>query len=134
MEKKNVTNEFSFILKQSKCGIGVFATHDIEKDTFLRLFGKEEKDKSRARVMKKKDVPDIFREYCADRGDELLCPKDFGEMSVGWYLNHSKDSNAYHKDYLFYAFRDIRKGEEIFIDYNSLEEPEETKDDYYFRA
>lgn len=35
------TDEFSFILKPSEYGIGVFATHNIKKDTYLRLFGKE---------------------------------------------------------------------------------------------
>ena len=38
----NKTSEFSFILKPSKYGVGVFAAHDIKKGTFLRLFGNDE--------------------------------------------------------------------------------------------
>ena len=52
-------------------------------------------------------------------------------MSVIRYLNHSKTPNAYHKNYNYYALRDIKAGEEITIDYNTLEEPEEAKEDFY---
>jgi hypothetical protein len=86
----------------------------------------------RSLIRRKEDVPDIFRDYCIDRGDELICPKDFGHMHVGWYLNHSSSPNAYpDDDYKWHALRDIKAGEEITIDYNSLNEPENRKADYY---
>ena len=127
----NKTTEFSFILKSSEHGIGVFAMHDIKEGTYLRLFGDEEKLEDRSQRRSKKDIPKFFWQYCADRGDTLLCPKDFGEMSVGWYLNHSREANATHKDYHWYAARDIKAGEEILIDYNTLEEPGAAKEAYY---
>jgi SET domain-containing protein len=129
------TNEFSFILKPSTvpgAGVGVFAHTDIPKDTYLRLFGDEKEYESRSIPRKKNEVPEFFREFCMDRGDDLICPKDFGNMPVGWYLNHSsKNANAYHKEFNWHASRDIQAGEEILIDYNSLQEPEEAKLDYY---
>lgn len=127
----NVTNEFSFILKPSKHGIGVFAVYDIKKGTFLRLFGDEKKFDNRVVFRDKKTVPELFRGYCMDRGNKLACPSDFGNMPVGWHLNHSENPNAKHRDYDWYASRDISAGEEITIDYNTLEEPEEAKEDYY---
>ena len=127
----DTTNEFSFILKSSEHGIGVFAVHEIKKGTSLRLFGDEKRLENRVIVRSKKDVPELFREYCMDRGDSLLCPPDFGHMQLGWHLNHSKTPNATHRDYHWYAARDIRAGEEITIDYNSLEEPENAKEGYY---
>lgn len=130
MVRENSTNEFSFILKPSQHGIGVFAAHDIKVGTFLRLFG-DGKLKNQHRVIKKKDVPKIFQEYPLDRGDTLWCPPDFGAMPIGWYLNHSGTPNAAHKNYDYYATRDIAGGEEILIDYNTLEEPEGTTEDYY---
>lgn len=129
--RKNITNEFSFILKPSKHGIGVFATHDIEKDTFLRLFGDEKESEHKVRILDKKDVPEVFQDYCLYRKNELVCPPDFGNMPVGWYLNHSQNPNAIHTDYKWYALRDIKAGEEILIDYNLLGEPEEIREDYY---
>ncbi len=131
---KNTTNEFSFILKPSKFGVGVFATHNIAKDTYLRLFGDEKtgvETGSNERFFDIKDIPEPFQSYCVNFGKKLMCPADFGRMPIGWYLNHSKTPNALNKDYDYYASRDIKEGEEILIDYNSLQEPEEVKEDYY---
>ena len=129
---ETTTTEFSFVLKPSEHGVGVFAVHDIKAGTYLRLFGNEKKDGTGVAVSRnKEDVPELFRQYCVFREDILRCPKDFGRMEIGWHLNHSKTPNAYHRDYHYYALRDIKAGEEITIDYNSLEEPEEEKDDYY---
>ncbi len=135
--EQNITNEFSFILKPSQHGVGVFATHDIKKGTFLRLFGDEnpnEPDNTflNCRFLKKEDIPEPFKDFCVFREKGILiCPKDFGRMPVGHYLNHSKTPNAEHKNYYFFASRDIPTGEEITIDYNTLEEPEESKEFYY---
>lgn len=126
---KNKTTEFSFILKPSEHGVGVFAAHNIEKDTYLRLFNEERVEVSILR--RKEDVPETFKDYCVDKGDMMLCPKDFGCMEVGWYINHSKAPNAYHDNYSYYALRDIKEGEEITIDYNTLGEPEGSKAEYY---
>jgi SET domain-containing protein len=133
---ENITNEFSFVLKPSKFGVGVFAAHNIIKGTYLRLFGNEKMDgeiklENQVRVFNYSDVPEIFKNYCVSRGDKLACPQDFGCMPVGWYLNHSDNPNAFHKDYHYYALRDINEGEEIMIDYNVLEEPESEKENYY---
>lgn len=128
---ETTTTEFSFVLKPAEHGIGVFAAHDIKEGTYLRFFADETELTDKSVKRNKKDVPEFFRQYCVDRGDILICPKDFGHMEVGWHLNHSKTPNAYHKNYDYYALRDIKEGEEITIDYNSLEEPEEAKEDYY---
>ncbi len=126
-------NEFSFVLKPSNHGIGVFAVHDIKKDMPMRVFG----ETNPRRFLKKKDVPEEFRSFCVDRGDMLICPPDFGYMPLGWYLNHSQYPNTeprggYFEDgYHFFAKRDILAGEEIFINYNDLEEPNEAKEEYY---
>ena len=123
--------EFSFILKPAKYGVGVFATHDIKKGTYLRLFGDENKDYSASVIRDKKDVPKDLELYCVDRGEKLSCPRDFGCMEIGWYLNHSKSPNAFHRNYNYFALKDIKAGDEIVIDYNTLEEPESAKEDYY---
>lgn len=126
----NKTNEFSFILKPSDHGVGVFTLHDIDKDTHLRLFGDNETLSSLEK--NKEDVPKFFRAYCVSRGEKLICPKDFGQMHIGWYLNHSETPNAYHdEDYKWYAVRDIKAGEEITINYSLLDEPKEDREDYY---
>lgn len=96
------------------------------------MFGDNETIDLRSIVRDKSSVPEIFQEYCMDREERLICPEDFGRMHIGWYLNHSKNSNTKcDEDYKWYAARDIKAGEEILIDYNLLNEPENAKDEYY---
>jgi SET domain-containing protein len=127
------TNEFSFMLKPGEHGIGVFALHDIDKGVELRLFG----DTDPVRVLNKKDIPEELRHLCADRGDTMICPTDFGHIPLGWYLNHSSTPNTEHNGSIgpryphWFAMRDIKAGEEITIDYNTLDEPEENKEAFY---
>lgn len=128
---RNTTDEYSFVLQPSEHGVGVFTTHDIASGTFLRLFGDENEFEHRVRRLPKSEVPEKLHGYCMDRGDTLIAPLDFGEMPVGWYLNHSKGANATHKDFKWYAGRDIAEGEEILIDYNSLDEPESGRELFY---
>ena len=126
------TNEFSFMLKPAQHGIGVFAVHNITKGTFLRLFAKESQtSKHYIRTLSKKDIPESFRGYCVSRGKTMICAKDFGCMPIGWYVNHSRTPNAAHRNYNYYAIQDIALGEEITIDYNTLEEPKEDEPAYY---
>jgi hypothetical protein len=64
---KNITNEFSFILKPTNHGVDVFATHDIKQETYLRLFGDETKTKSNfltTVARNKEDVPNFFHGFC----------------------------------------------------------------------
>jgi SET domain-containing protein len=132
------TNEFSFIIKPAQHGVGVFAAHDISKGAHLRLFGDDKVFEHRARILNEKEIPEKFKGYCMSRGEDMVCPPDFGAMPIGWHLNHSIEANAEkgpnnnpQRKYQWYASRDIKEGEEILINYNSLEEPEEQKREYY---
>lgn len=131
----NTTNEFSFLLKPANYWIWVFAAHFIEKWTYLRLFS----DNNLTRKLKFEEVPEKFKMYCAYRSNYLICPTDFWNMPIWWYLNHSDNPNAIHDKnekennnyWLFLAWKDILEWEEITINYNDLEEPDEFKEDYY---
>jgi len=128
---RKTTNQFSFMLKPSKYGVGVFATHDIAKNTSLRLFGENKEQKSDSVILKKSVIPRIFRGYCISRGEKMIAPKDFGKMAVGWFINHSKKPNIFHKNLNWFALKNIKKREELLADYNSLGEPKKDKEKYY---
>ena len=72
---QDITTEFSFVLKPAEHGIGVFATHDIKKGTYLRFFGNETIETDVSVLRNKKDVPEFFRKYCVDRDDSLQSPR-----------------------------------------------------------
>ena len=125
MEKE--TTELSFVLKPAKYGVGVFASCAIKKGTHLRLFQNE------AKIRRREKVPEVFLHYCvAKNKEEVYSPKDFGHMELGWYLNHSREPNAFcETDLDCFALRDIEQGEEILINYNDLQEPKEFQENYY---
>jgi SET domain-containing protein len=90
-------------------GLGVFALRNFAKGEFIfrRRHGK---------VVAKRDVARLSEE-----DQRHLCELDW-ETSVlllppGCYLNHACDPNAMRKGVNVYAWKDIRQGEEITIDY-----------------
>jgi hypothetical protein len=127
------TDEFSFVLQPSAFGIGVFAVHAIARGTPLRLCGDDAEAISREASWE--EVPERLLDYCIPiDGERLIRPLDFGRMHLIWYVNHHAEPNAGHRDFNYFALRDISAGEEITIDYNSLGMPDEVKLDYYRRG
>lgn len=129
---KNYTNHLSFILKPSTInngGVGVFALHDIAKDTSMELF----RDDFQEELRDKKDLPEELQGYCLNHeSGKLLCPKYFNRMDIGNYLNHSDNPNLkWIEEKGYFALRDIGAGEELFANYRELGEPELERDNYY---
>jgi hypothetical protein len=124
-------NEFSFILKPATiqgAGVGVFAVHDIEVGTFIDVRSDVE-----CRMLHKDEIPSDFLKMCVAVGNGFFkCPLCFSSMEVFWYLNHSDTPNIdMLEEGLVMVNKNIQKGEELFMDYNQLNEPEEDKEGYY---
>lgn len=129
---RNSTDRFSFVLKPSTVpngGVGVFVLHNIAKGTYMELF----LDDFQEETHDKKDIPTELRGYCLNLPDgKILCPKFFNKMDIGNYLNHSENSNVkYEKSKGYFAVRDIKSGEEILANYRDLDEPIDTREEYY---
>jgi SET domain-containing protein len=115
------SNRVMLILEPSPIhGVGVFSRKNIKKGAVLPLFAKHD-------LAVRKHASPIERHYAVHYtaknriGSKPLgwhCPKDFHRMSVGWYTNHSKRPNVETRTWK--ALRDIKKGEEITIDYSFL--------------
>lgn len=141
-------SEFSCELRPSPLGgIGVFATHEMPVGT--RVFDQ----RVNGRIMNLEDVPSPLRRFCIYVNDFVaICPERFDRLELGWFINHShepniqadrlpspSDSEDPQKLLLFlqsrkhYAVKDIKAGDEIFIDYNTLGEPDFVKEDYFIK-
>lgn len=123
-------SEFSFILKPSPIGgVGVFATHDLPSG--IPVFS----GKFEPRKMKIKEIPAALIQYCVFLNDEeCLCPERFDRMEMGWYINHSDQPNVKKiSDKNIVTIYEIKSGEEILIDYNNLNEPENMKESFYIK-
>ena len=125
----NKTSELSFRLKPSKIGgIGVFALHDIDPDVFLSL-----KPNEKVGIIRERNqIPSELIDYCIANADgTYTCPPEFNHMHLVWYLNHSNQPNAELRENAYYSIRLIKSGEELLIDYNTLGEPEDKKENFY---
>jgi hypothetical protein len=107
-------------------GVGVFAIRDIPKET--NIFSN---DKNEMVWVDKADIDNIdselkklYDDFCVDKNGKYGCPKNFNMLTVGWYLNKSKENPNVRctNDYDFIALRDIKKGEELTVDYSTYSE------------
>lgn len=129
------TNPSDFELKQStieNAGLGVFAKRDLPKGVYLAL---KPRDIQVGVERHRSEIPEEILKYCvAEENDLYICPADYENMELVWYLNHNSTPNAEprpEENFNYYALRKIAAGEEILIDYNVFNEPEDKKEDYY---
>lgn len=110
-------------------GVGVFAIRPIPKGT--KIFAGDDSGLiwMKRSALKLDELPQkvrqLYDQFCLieDKGETYGCPKSFNLMTVAWYLNHSKTPNVgCDKDYVFFALRDIKAGEELTADYNAYNE------------
>jgi len=104
-------------------GVGVFAIHNIRKGTDIfpdiddRIIWI---DKAKVKRLPK-DIRDLYEIYCIHKGKKYGCPVSFNRINVSWYLNHSSKPNAaVDKNLHVYAVRNIKKGEELTLDYTTF--------------
>lgn len=131
--------QYSYILKASSGkGIGVFALHDLSAGSSI-----SEHSRFKVRLYKSNEIPQELKGHCTHLvNGNVIAPERFDQMPIFWYLNHSDSPNVIIPEGIsivddqwlvmqMYALRDIKAGEELFINYNELGEPEELKEDFY---
>jgi SET domain-containing protein len=108
-------------------GVGVFAIRDIPAN--MNIFGDDPDevflvDKS---VVEAQDEENrkLYYDFSAIEDGRYCCPESFNRMTVCWYFNESKSPNTRSNGHEFYALRDIKKGEELTVDYSTFSEEAE---------
>lgn len=110
-------------------GIGVFAIRDIPKGTYI-FAG----DSSKLVWVDKHDLDGLdaesrklYDDFCVIKGDKYLCPDNFNNLNVGWYLNESRENVnvGCDENYDFFALRDVKAGEELTLDYSTFSDEQE---------
>jgi SET domain-containing protein len=125
-----VKNTWVMIKPSSTHGIGVFAIKDIPcgcRDLFSREMG-EWIDVPREEVDKlPKHAKDIVENYCLyDELNYFIPAQGFKTMDLSLFLNHADNPNiiSINGGEYFEAIKEIKKGEELFIDYGEIVEAE----------
>ncbi|OGZ46150.1 MAG: hypothetical protein A3C84_05060 [Candidatus Ryanbacteria bacterium RIFCSPHIGHO2_02_FULL_48_12] len=102
--------------------MGVFATADIPKGTYLPLFREGDYHLYQHKTIEHMPDWEYFASFCVRDSFGYHGPKDFNQMSVGWYIRHADSPTAVHRNYRYYAVRDIKAGEEVTVDHHTLED------------
>ena len=113
-------------------GIGVFALRDIPKGC-RDMFSKPDKSDSWLTLTKKEveTLPShaqlLVENYCLFDEEKYFVP-DYGfkKIDIALFLNHSDSPNvmSINEGEYFEALREIKSGEELFIDYGEIVEGE----------
>ncbi|HVX23770.1 MAG TPA: SET domain-containing protein [Candidatus Saccharimonadales bacterium] len=123
-----------FELKESSikdAGLGLFSKVDIPENTYLAFKPRNTHLGVKRHVS---EIPKEYLHFCIAETDDMYnCPRDFDNIEMLWYLNHSFEPNADKRVDGYYSSKNIAAGDEIVIDYNSLNEPEDKKEAYYQR-
>ncbi len=114
------------LLPSNTHGIGVFAIQDIPKGC-RDMFMDEEGDWIKLTFAEVNELPDpskkLIENFCLfDETDYFVPIEGFKKMDLSLYLNHSDQPNLISIDEgrYFETTRDIKSGEELFIDYGTI--------------
>ncbi len=115
-------------------GVGVIAILDIPKDTYLfpqdgsDSYGPEFSIDMKEVESLPPPIQRMYRDFCVVEDGKYVSYEgfSFNKLTPSWFLNHSKDPNAYRDlNYDSVAARDIKAGEEITADYTTYSFGEE---------
>lgn len=106
-------------------GVGVFAVMPIPKGTLLfvhadasglDVFVPDEDVQALPQPIRK-----LYTDFAVQQANgNWAAPKCMDDISVGWYVNHSKEpSISINESWEYRALRDIAAGEEIVVDYDT---------------
>lgn len=113
-------------------GVGLFAIRKIPKSTPVFLG-----DDGHLVLVEKSFVDgleaslrEMYDDICIvkDKGKFFGCPKNFNQMSIAWYVNHSDVPNVVVSDNQLCAARDIEPGEELTADYHTFNDFDQVPD------
>lgn len=105
--------------------VATFAVRNIKKGEVIAHVDSPEE----AVIISKRDFDkldkitrDKIKNFCVlDEDNEYCVPADLNNMGSSWYFNHSCSSNVcYDKKGSYVAERNIKKDEELFLDYGRM--------------
>jgi len=105
-------NQFVEIKKSKKHGNGLFALKNFRKGESVYLL-KKGKIVNYDKIQNLSDQEKMHLDKIGENEYEIMEPP-------GCHINHSCEPNVEEKDRTGYALKDIKKGEEITIDYDKI--------------
>jgi SET domain-containing protein len=108
-------------------GVGVFAIRNIKKGAYVFPGDDDELVWIKKNTLKNvaKRIKRLYEDFCVikEKGKIYGCPKNFNQMTIAWYLNHSKKPNVgCDRNYNFFTLKNVKAGEELTADYDTYNE------------
>lgn len=104
-------------------GIGVFAIRDIPAGTMLfagDLGATTCVPCPEVEAIGEEEIRRMYLDFCPVVENAFVAPRDFNQITMSWYLNHSDEPNVVADDALRFSTRRlIVKGEELRADYTA---------------
>jgi hypothetical protein len=106
-------------------GIGVFAIRDIPAGA--NVFAGDDNEMREIDpndlIGIEPEIKKLYCDFCVFKDGKIKGPTNFNNLTVGWYLNHSDEPNVLcGSDYDFFTARDIKKGEELTVNYSTYDD------------
>lgn len=123
-----INNTYVILRPSPVAGIGVFAIKDIAKGC-REMFSAPHKDDQWVKVTKKEvdllpgHTRHLIENYCLYDEDHYFVPDHgFKKVDLSLFLNHSDTPNiiSIKEGEYFVAIRDIKAGEELFLNYGEI--------------
>jgi SET domain-containing protein len=116
-------NVYTRLAPSKISGVGVFAICNIKKGANIFpdiddeiIWINEAKIKSF-----RGEIRRLYDDYCVRKNRQYGAPISFNCINVSWYLNHSaKPNTIVDERYRVIACQNIRKGEELTLDYTTF--------------
>lgn len=131
--KELADNSYVMLRPSAIAGVGVIAIRDIPKGC-REMFTRPDPNDQWITVTKKEveQLPEhaqhMIYNYCLFDDEKYYVPAEgFKKIDVSLFLNHSETPNiiSIEDGEYFEAIRDIKAGEELFLDYGTIVEGEE---------
>jgi hypothetical protein len=110
-------------IKASPKGVGLFAIRDIPCGTPLfvgDIGGTVKVPVSVVESIADPEVRQMYIDFCPVVGNAFVAPRDFNQITMSWYLNHSDTPNVtVIPELQFVTSRFVRAGEELTADYKT---------------
>jgi hypothetical protein len=110
-----------FLAASTIRGLGVFTWFPVAKDHLVFPYDDVEDCVLITDPPPEGPLQVMVNRYGVETKEGIWIPSDFNRMGVWWYINHSAEPNIAYRGNDIVAARDLAAGEELTIDYRTLD-------------
>jgi hypothetical protein len=111
-----------FLAPSPIAGTGVFTWFALDKGKLIFPYDAVDDTVLLSAMPTEEPMKTMVNRYGVETKEGFWIPSDFNRMGVWWFINHSESPNIEYVGNDILAARDIAAGEELTINYRTLDE------------